>query len=138
MRRCDRYCGPGSLSVCRDNRLAGCCRDSLTLGSFRPVSEDIGDRMQSARIAEAGEDERDVAADVPIRMTKPARERRQDTRIVTADEGLRELYLLPEHLFVLELFDQHIRTLRAVDSRLIRRLDESGYIDRAAAAYNVK
>ena len=32
MCRCDRYCGPGNLCVCRNNRLAGFRRDNRLAG----------------------------------------------------------------------------------------------------------
>src|SRR3989442_442458 len=73
-----------------------------------------------APITKAGEDERNVAADVAIPMTKPVDERRQHARVVFTGDGLRDLDLFPRNLFVFELFDQRIRSLRGVDSGLRR------------------
>ena len=81
----------GNLPLESISAAAGRSWDSLTLGAFRSVAEDVGNRLQPARIAEAGEDERHVAADVPILMTKPVCERRQHTRIAFAgDRSLEE------------------------------------------------
>src|SRR5436190_500214 len=96
----------GNLSLEPVSAVAGCGRDSLALGSLRSVSEDVADRLQSARIAEAGEDKRNVAADVAILMTKPVGERRQHARVMFAGDGLRDLDLFPKNLLVLELFDE--------------------------------
>jgi len=98
--------------------VAGNARDSLTLGPFGPIGEDIRDRLQSARIAEAGEDERNVAADVPILVTKPVGEQREHARVVFASDGLGDLDLLPKHFFVFELFDKRTRSLRGDRSAL--------------------
>ena len=95
----------GNLPLEPVSAVAGRDRDSLTLRSLRSVGEDIGDRLQPAGIAEAGEDECNVATDVAILMTKPVGERRQHARVMFADDGLRDLDLFPKNLFVFELFD---------------------------------
>jgi hypothetical protein len=53
-------------------------------------------------------------------MTKPVGERRQDSRVMFAGDGLRDLDLFPKDLFVVELFDERARSLSGVDGRLRR------------------
>ena len=91
----------------------------LSLGPIGTVVQHLGDDLEPARIAEAADDERRVAADMSVLVRQPADQRRDDAGVVTLDDLLGNHELLREDLLALESLHQRFgrEWLSTVDLR---------------------
>jgi hypothetical protein len=81
----------------------------LPLRPIGPIRKDLGDDLESTRVAETGEYERNVSSYMPVLVIQPARQGREHVAVVTFHNLPGRRDLPPECLLALELINQGAR-----------------------------